>query len=65
MKNSEKLHTLINIRASHIIYNGKPRFEGYRQAVEAAKKSRWLLENLIHRMNQGSVGDGNYGKGQG
>lgn len=62
-----KVHALINIRASHLLMsNGKHRFESsYRRAYEATKKVHWLYQNLLDRMRQGEVGDGNYGKGQG
>lgn len=61
------IHRLINIRANHLtLPNGRPRFEpSYRRAYEAVKVCRWQQQNLLGRMHQGEVGDGNYGKGQG
>lgn len=66
MDKSEQLHALINIRAGHITQpNGQPKWDGYRRAYEAIKHSRWKLQNLLGRMRQGGVGDGNYGRGLG
>jgi hypothetical protein len=66
MTTTNRTHALINIRAAHILQlNGRPKWTGYRQAYEAAKSVRWILDNFLACCRQGEIGDGNYGKGQG
>ncbi len=68
MPKGEQIHRLINIRVSRIIYfDGSHKYgkDTYRNAYEASKGARYDLNNLIGRMAQGEVGDGNYGRGQG
>ena len=60
MINSPKnIHEVINVRQSEI------KGDGYTRAYYGIKRVYWLIENLRQRERQGSVGDGNYGKGQG
>lgn len=56
---AKNIHEIINIRQTEI------KGEGYTRAYYGIKRVYWAIENLRQRECQGSVGDGNSGKGQG